>query len=396
MAIGLFKLSKTQRNTLSIIFYVLNIIEVLFGLSITGTSIYVCLAISPMILTEKAEIDFVFVVYIIFGVNITMTWLIGLKICQKCTNQAHKKSTRSLLLLWYCAGTNMIVTLLIITSMSRKANKHIIKSMKNSLQGGMESYLSDSESKETIDKIQYNLECCGYESYKDWYRIEWMNDKIIENKARQVEELRLDNTKFTLPVVPWSCCKVNFPLQCLHDPLQQRIYTNLWVDEPETVTNSLNTEGCLKKMRSPFGKIIESFTLIISAITILHVITILVSRILYTSCRNAILLYDQEGVAPGWLFGRGDCGYARGKTLTEIMGITNEILEQRIIDEKRKEKVAKEVKTKSKKSSKTDQSRHTESSKTTTLFDGFKKFGKKSKRASANVAEEVLLETNKE
>jgi hypothetical protein len=45
----------------------------------------------------------------------------------------------------------------------------------------------------------------------------------------------------------------------------------------------------------------------------------LVVRILYTSCRNAAILNDPEGVAPGWIFGRGDCGYKRGKTLGDIM-----------------------------------------------------------------------------
>lgn len=42
-------------------------------------------------------------------------------------------------------------------------------------------------------------------------------------------------------------------------------------------------------------------------------------RILYTSSRNAVLLGDPEGLAPGWIFGRGDCGYKGGKSLPEIM-----------------------------------------------------------------------------
>lgn len=44
-----------------------------------------------------------------------------------------------------------------------------------------------------------------------------------------------------------------------------------------------------------------------------------VIRILYTSARNAVVLGDPEGLAPGWIFGRGDCGYRGGKTLPEIM-----------------------------------------------------------------------------
>uniref|UniRef100_A0A6P7G927 Uncharacterized protein LOC114337177 n=1 Tax=Diabrotica virgifera virgifera TaxID=50390 RepID=A0A6P7G927_DIAVI len=49
------------------------------------------------------------------------------------------------------------------------------------------------------------------------------------------------------------------------------------------------------------------------------VIIFMISRILYTSSRNAILLGSPGGLAPGWIFGRGDCGYSGGKTLLEIM-----------------------------------------------------------------------------
>ncbi|KAL1494576.1 hypothetical protein ABEB36_010152 [Hypothenemus hampei] len=368
MAIGLFKLSKNQRKSLAGIFFVLTIIEVLLGATIIGISMYVCISFSPLIASEQAEINFVFAVYAIFGLNIIINWLLGLKICHKCINQAHKKSTKSLLLLWYCAGTNTVITLLIIANLSKKANKHIAKSMKNSIQGGMKTYLSDLESKELVDKIQYQLECCGFNSYKDWYNIEWLNSNIVNIKSPSVNELRSDSQNIYLPIVPWSCCKIDFPLQCLHDPLQQTAFTNVWVDEPNTVTDSLNTRGCVEKMNTPLGWIIDIYMLIISAITFFHVVIVLTSRVLYTSCRNAILLYDPDGVAPGWIFGRGDCGYARGKTLTEIMGITNEILQQRIMNEKKKEKL------RAKDSAKSDGSEHSTSSKTAvSLFADVKK-----------------------
>lgn len=32
-----------------------------------------------------------------------------------------------------------------------------------------------------------------------------------------------------------------------------------------------------------------------------------------------MLLGDPIGLAPGWIFGRGDCGYKGGKSLPEIM-----------------------------------------------------------------------------
>ncbi|XP_050310113.1 photoreceptor outer segment membrane glycoprotein 2 [Anthonomus grandis grandis] len=338
MAVGLIKLSKKQRNIVYKIFYALNVMQMLFSAGILSSSAYVCLAISPKIMSEKAEINFVFVVYGIFSTNALINWLVGIKICQKCLNQANKKSTRSILLLWYCAGTNTVITLIIIAHLSKKANRHIVKSMKNSIQAGMKNYLTDTEAKELIDKIQYEMQCCGYDTYKDWYDVEWLNDKVINVSSSRIEELRYDKRRLMLPVLPWSCCKLDYPLPCLHDPVQQYEYTSVWAETPQTVQDSLNTDGCVTKLRTPLGFVVESLAAVIGAITLLHVIIILISRILYTSCRNAIMLYDVEGVAPGWIFGRGDCGYARGKTLTEIMGLTNEVLAQRAVEEKRKER----------------------------------------------------------
>lgn len=45
------------------------------------------------------------------------------------------------------------------------------------------------------------------------------------------------------------------------------------------------------------------------------------TKYLFSACRNAAILMNTGGTAPGWLFGRGDCGYTRGKGLYEIMEV---------------------------------------------------------------------------
>lgn len=44
-------------------------------------------------------------------------------------------------------------------------------------------------------------------------------------------------------------------------------------------------------------------------------------KYLFTACRNAAILMNTGGTAPGWIFGRGDFGWNRGRTLEEIMGV---------------------------------------------------------------------------
>lgn len=56
-----------------------------------------------------------------------------------------------------------------------KISKHIVRSMRHSLEKGMRKYLSDEVWKRTIDGMQYRMQCCGIDNYKDWYTTSWLN-----------------------------------------------------------------------------------------------------------------------------------------------------------------------------------------------------------------------------
>ncbi|KAL3269978.1 hypothetical protein HHI36_009033 [Cryptolaemus montrouzieri] len=319
MSIGVFKLSLKQRRNLGLVFNALNLIQILLGLSITATSVYIVISVAPILYSERSEVNFVFIVTAVYGTHVILHYLMGIKICDKCLNQPQKKSTSGLLLLWTCAGGNILLNFVIICSILRKVSKHIVRSMKHSLQHGMRNYLKEISWKETIDRLQYQLECCGITGYQDWYDLEWLTKYQYDVRSDAIKKLKSESETNSLEVLPWSCCKVDFPMQCLHDPIQQTQSAHIWSDEPTIMTSSINTEGCLKYLRAPIEKAIISFIITTVFILVLQVTIFLVSRILYTSARNALLLEDPDGVAPGWIFGRGDCGYTGGKSVAEIM-----------------------------------------------------------------------------
>ncbi|KAJ8917851.1 hypothetical protein NQ315_010764 [Exocentrus adspersus] len=322
MALGMFKLSHKQRKLLFIIFTVLNVVQILLGFGMTSTSFYIFVAVSPVLHTEKAQVNFAFVVTGIYGTHVMFHWIIGIKMCKKCFRQAHKKSTNNLLLLWYCVGTNTVVILIVISHFARKSGKQIVKSMRNSIATGMTHYLTDPSWKEIIDKLQYSNQCCGIDSYQNWHDTTWLTKYHVDVDSETIKDFRTSQESLHLPVTPWSCCNIEFPMQCLHDPVQQVQYAHLWVDDPDLIKDSINTKGCLDGLKRPITAVINFFVVLTSMVCILHIVIFIVSRILYTGSRNAILLNDPEGVAPGWIFGRGDCGYARGKTLAEMMGLS--------------------------------------------------------------------------
>lgn len=90
MAIGIFKFTRKQRFYLGLIFTGLNILQIVFGILITGWSIYICVNVSPNLYTEKGEIKFVFTVTALYGTHIILHYLIGIKLCEKCYKKAQK------------------------------------------------------------------------------------------------------------------------------------------------------------------------------------------------------------------------------------------------------------------------------------------------------------------
>lgn len=323
MAIGVFKLNEAQRNRLSVAFNALNFIQIILGLSITSYSIFIYLNVAPILFSERSEVDFVFIVTGIYGTHVILHYLAGIKICHKCLNQPHKKSTPNIFILWTCAGANIIINFIIISVSLKKISKHIIKSMKHSLHYGIQNYLCDASWKKTIDKLQYELECCGIDSYEDWYEIEWLNKYQYDKTSDVISKLKSRSDKNYLQILPWSCCKINFPMQCLHDPIQQKESSHIWIDEPTLILSSINSNGCLKKLRLPIEKAVITFIVTTVLIILVQITIFLIARIMYTSSRNALLMGSPHGTAPGWIFGRGDCGYTGGKSIAEIMAEGN-------------------------------------------------------------------------
>lgn len=84
--------------------------------------------------------------------------------------------------------------------------------------------------------------------------------------------MRLSKDHLHLPVVPWSCCKLDFPMQCFHDPLQQPESAHIWSDDPELVTESIYEVGCLQILRSPVQTSLSIYIVLVVFIVIIHVI----------------------------------------------------------------------------------------------------------------------------
>lgn len=90
--------------------------------------------------------------------------------------------------MWSVASSNTIINLLILASMYVQISKHIMRSLRHSLEKGMRKYLSDNVWKVTFDRIQYNFECCGIDNYNDWHKTAWLTTYHINENSELVKE----------------------------------------------------------------------------------------------------------------------------------------------------------------------------------------------------------------
>lgn len=52
-------------------------------------------------------------------------------------------------------------------------------------------------------------------------------------------------------IEPWSCCKLNYPAQCFHDPIQQIFESEIIGSQTESALESINKNGCIENMKQP-------------------------------------------------------------------------------------------------------------------------------------------------
>lgn len=205
MAILIFNLTHHQRYYFALVFIIFTAIQIVLGLALIIHALYIYGTVATRLSSEKPEVAFVFIVSAMYGTQILFHYLTGLKMCHKCYKQPHKldtrkflilgtlktnfrKSTRKLLTIWHAACAALLLYLLILCNLYPKVGKHIVRSMKHSLEKGMRHYLLEHEWKETIDKMQYNLKCCGIDSYTDWYKISWLTSYHINTDAELVKQ----------------------------------------------------------------------------------------------------------------------------------------------------------------------------------------------------------------
>ncbi|XP_034179947.2 peripherin-2 isoform X2 [Osmia lignaria lignaria] len=216
------------------------------------------------------------------------------------------------LFLWTMLGLFVAFVGCFMASICVTTADQLTQQVRQILVEGMKRYFTDVTWKRRIDNMQVEMRCCGIDSSDDWHSTYWLQrDLLILDSPDILRYAKLDG-RVTPPVVPWSCCRIDVKGPCYHDPLQ------LPNPEQNSTYDSLNAPGCLVAMKTLLNGALYSVLPLLSCLFVLQIIVTVLSRLDFTSARNAVALGNRRADSPGWLYGRLDFGNADGPNLLQI------------------------------------------------------------------------------
>ncbi|KAG7247424.1 hypothetical protein CRUP_033721, partial [Coryphaenoides rupestris] len=71
--------------------------------------------------------------------------------------------------------------------------------------------------KETIDRLQMELRCCGNSNFRDWFEVQWISNRYLDFTSKDVKDRIRSNVdgRYLVDGVPFSCCNPASPRPCL-------------------------------------------------------------------------------------------------------------------------------------------------------------------------------------
>lgn len=153
--------------------------------------------------------------YILIAIGAVIVLIVSFGCC--CTVKGN-----AILLYMYSAFLILMFTVELSSGVAGFVYKDkLVKGFQSGLDEALSKYGSDDEKTRAFDGLQWQLQCCGYDSYMDWFNTPW------ETTVK---------TKNVTNAVPMSCCRVARE-RCENTNLPM-VHSNATLD--------IYTEGCFK------------------------------------------------------------------------------------------------------------------------------------------------------
>ncbi|XP_072545549.1 photoreceptor outer segment membrane glycoprotein 2-like [Salminus brasiliensis] len=332
MAVLRVKFTKTQRDKLAQVLWLLNWVSVVTGIILFSLGLFLKVEINKKReLMAEREIHSVPNMLIAVGLIACIINFIGGKICYDCVD-TNKFLRWKLVMLPYIICTFFFTLCVLVGAlMCYTMHGELEEALALGLSDAMRFY-KDTDTpgrcflKRTVDLLQIQFQCCGNKGSRDWFQIQWISNRYLDMSSREVQDRLRSNVegKYLMDGVPFSCCNVNSPRPCI----QHQLTNNSAHFNYDYKTEELNLwkRGCHQALVEYYTNIMHSIGLTVLLIWLFELSVLTGVRYLQTALENVLRQGDLESESDGWLLENSFVETARSNfNIIKNLGKCNQI-----------------------------------------------------------------------
>ncbi|XP_047019069.1 RDS/peripherin-like protein xRDS35 [Helicoverpa zea] len=302
MAWGVFAFSRDGRARLAGVLRALLIAQLVVSLCMVifcyNTSLRVMLLLKHI---HKVTVLLLYGLILFQAYGMKLHYTGGLRLIAVLLKCPHWKRATLVSSVWMLSGSLVAANGMLVYAACRGTLKALMKELSSSLRIGISQYLTEPTWKALLDTMQVELSCCGADKPTDWHDIPWINMDFLNEGSELVMKLAGADGKVLPPVSPYSCCTPRVLAPCYHDPLQQ--WREVWSESSPLLSASLHTRGCVEAVRAPLTRALLALQCFNMLVFLFQILIVVLTQLLRTSARAAVLRGDCSGVGPAVLLG---------------------------------------------------------------------------------------------
>ncbi|KAG5263544.1 hypothetical protein AALO_G00265980 [Alosa alosa] len=177
------------------------------------------------------------------------------RICQDSMDVARFARWKTFLTPFFIGSLLFTFMFLVAMALSYALQASLEESLKIGLKNGIRFY-KDTDTpgrcfqKQTIDHLQIEFQCCGNNNFRDWFEVQWINNRYLDFTCKDVKDRVRSNVdgRYLMDGVPFSCCNPASPRPCI----QEHILDNTAHHNYDYQTEELNlySRGCRQALVS--------------------------------------------------------------------------------------------------------------------------------------------------
>ncbi|XP_056133950.1 peripherin-2-like [Lampris incognitus] len=232
------------------------------------------------------------------------------RVCQDSLDMSRFPRWKHFLLAWFAVAFLLCSLLIIAVVLSYALQGHLEESLKVGLRNGIRFYRDTDVpgrcfQKETIDRLQIELRCCGNNNFRDWFEVQWISNRYLDFTSKEVKDRIRSNVdgRYLVDGVPFSCCNPASPRPCLqYHLLDNNAHYNY---EHQSEELNLYSRGCRQALVNYYMELMNAIGPGVLSVIFLQLSVAVSLRYLQTSVEAAMALENPEEESDGFLLEKG-------------------------------------------------------------------------------------------